>query len=95
MLFRRFWRTPDTLRPQPQEMVSDDEEVGQGASDEQAMGVLFEAAVADLGESEHPLDDATRLASCAGFSNRPEVIAPRLGLPSAVLLQQLFDDGFL
>ena len=39
-------------------MVSDGKEIGHGAGDEQAMGVLIEAAVADLGEAEHPFDDA-------------------------------------
>lgn len=46
MLFTRFLPTPGAQRAQPQETVSDDEEIGQRTSDEQTMGVLVEAAVA-------------------------------------------------
>jgi hypothetical protein len=38
-------------------MPTRDEQIGQGAGDEQAMGVLCEPAIAYLGEGEHPLND--------------------------------------
>jgi hypothetical protein len=37
------------------------ERIGQGAGDEQAMGVLCEPAIAYLGEAEHPLSDPDRM----------------------------------
>src|SRR5260370_8130654 len=37
------------------------EQIGQCAGDEQAMGVLFEPAIAHLGKAEHPLDDPDRM----------------------------------
>ena len=42
-------------------MAARHEKVGQCASDKQAMEVLVQAAIAHLGEAEHPLDDADRM----------------------------------
>jgi hypothetical protein len=42
-------------------MPARDEQIGQGASDEQAMEVLVQPAIAHLGKAEHPLDDSDRM----------------------------------
>ena len=42
-------------------MPACDEQIGQRAGDEQAVGILLQPAVAHLGEAEHPLDDADRM----------------------------------
>ena len=42
-------------------MPAGDEQIGQRAGDEQAVGVLLQPAVAHLGKAEHPLDDADRM----------------------------------
>ena len=52
----------ETLSPlAAQEMPTRDEQIVQGAGDEQAMGVLCEPAIAYLGEAEHPLNDPDRM----------------------------------
>jgi hypothetical protein len=38
-------------------MAARHEQIGQCAGDDEAMCVLFEPAIADLGKAEHPLDD--------------------------------------
>ncbi len=43
------------------ELAARDVEIGQRAGDEQAMGVLGQAAIAHLDEAEHPLDHADRV----------------------------------
>src|SRR6059036_3489109 len=49
----------DTLRlPATQQMAAHHEQVGKRTGHEQAMGVLGQAAIADLREAEHPFDDA-------------------------------------
>jgi hypothetical protein len=56
-------------------MPARDEQIGQGAGDEQAMGVLYELAIAYLGEAEHPLNDLDRMLlytaiSCTVFRSK-------------------------
>src|SRR6056297_541072 len=51
----------DTLRPRHQQSSSDVEQVRECAGDEQPVGVLRDAPVADLAEPEHPLDRADRM----------------------------------
>ena len=52
----------DTLRRlAAQQMAARHEQIGQRAGDEQAMGVLLQPAIAQLGKAEHPLDDADRM----------------------------------
>src|SRR5262252_2060090 len=54
------WR--DTLRLlQAQQTFPHDEEVRQGAGDDQSMGVLRQAAVTHLGEPEDAFDHADRM----------------------------------
>ena len=55
-------QVPGTLRRlAAQEMPAGHEQIGQRAGHEQAMSVLLEAAIADLGEAEHSLDNADRM----------------------------------
>ena len=42
-------------------MAARHEQIGQRASDQQAMEVFIQPAVAQLGKAEHPLDDADRV----------------------------------
>src|SRR5664279_5442757 len=56
---RAGFRALDTLRlSRPHQVVTSHEQVGERAGHEQAMGVLVQAPIADLGEAEHPLDHA-------------------------------------
>lgn len=80
MLIELFLPMPGTLRHQPQETVPDDEEIGQRAGDEQAMGILVEATVADLGEAEHPLDDADDVLDLAAHAGLGAVLSALLAL---------------
>jgi hypothetical protein len=61
-------------------MPTRDEQIGQGAGDEQAMGVLCEPAIAYLGEGEHPLNDPDRMLlytaiSCTVFRGKVNLTA--------------------
>src|SRR6516164_3348051 len=47
--------------PGSQQMPARHKQIGQGAGHEQAMSVLLEPAVADLGKAEHPLDNPDRM----------------------------------
>ena len=56
-------------------MPTRDEQIGQGAGDEQAMGFLCEPAIACLGEAEHLLNDPDRMLlytaiSCTVFRGK-------------------------
>ena len=52
----------DALRPwNSEQVVADDEQIGQRAGDEEAVRVLRDAAVAHLEETEDALDDADRM----------------------------------
>ena len=42
-------------------MAARHEQVGQRAGDQQAMAVLVQPAIAQLGKTEHPLDDPDRV----------------------------------
>ena len=42
-------------------MAARDEQIGQRAGHDQAVGVLRQSAIAHLGEAEHPLDDPDRM----------------------------------
>ena len=52
----------DTLRRlTAQQMPARHEQIGQRAGHQQAMGVLAQPAIANLGKAEHPLDDPDRV----------------------------------
>ena len=59
---RGAWRGANTLRLlAAQQMSARHEQISQGASDNEAMSVLVEPAIAYLGKPEHPLDDPDRM----------------------------------
>jgi len=75
----------DTLRRlAAQEMAARHEQIGQRASDQQAMEVFVQPAVAQLGKAEHPLDDADRMFDAGRtldlvrfFARAPSLMMPR------------------
>src|SRR5262249_20155755 len=65
----------DTLRLlQAQQTFPHDEEVRQGAGDDESMGVLRQAAVTDLGDAYDAFDHADRMLD---FGPRPRLLAIR------------------
>src|SRR5215469_1473521 len=57
-----FGLIADSLtRLSPQYVAARHAQIGQRASDQQAMEVFIQPAVAQLGKAEHPLDDADRV----------------------------------
>ena len=59
---RLLGEAPGALRRlTARQMAAGDEQVGQRAGHQQAMGVLVDAAMAQLGTAEDPLDDADRM----------------------------------
>jgi hypothetical protein len=61
-------------------MVARHKEVSERAGDEQAMCILFQPAIAHLGEAEHPLDDADRM-----FDPRPHFGLGAIFLPLGLI----------
>jgi hypothetical protein len=58
------------------ELAAGDVEIGQGAGDEQAMGVLGQAAIAHLDEAEHTLDHADRVLDLGAHFGFGSVLGP-------------------
>src|SRR2546430_17265514 len=58
---RWFWGQVTLRRWAAQQMSACHEQIGERAGDDEAMSVLFEPAIAQLGEAEHPLDDPDRM----------------------------------
>lgn len=54
-------RRARSRRGEAQQAASGDEQIGERAGDEQAVGVLGDAAIAHFGEAEHALDHADRM----------------------------------
>ena len=68
----------DTLRRlAAQEMAARHKQIGQRASDHQAMEVFVQPAVAQLGKAEHPLDDADRVFDAGPHFGLGAVFRPR------------------
>src|SRR5664279_4007112 len=66
-------------RARPQQLAASHEQIGERARDEQAMRVLVQSPVADLGEAEHPLDNEKRVLDFCSDLRLGPVLRP-LGL---------------
>src|SRR3989304_4649913 len=76
-------RSPDTLRPlRPHQLMPRHEQVGERTGHEQAMRILLQSAVTDLGEAEHPLDDTDAVLDLGPHLRLGPVLRP-LGLVAA------------
>ena len=67
------------MPPAAQQMPAGHEEVGERAGDDEAMGVLGQPPIADLGEAEDPLDDADAVLDLGPHLRLGAVLRP-LGL---------------
>ena len=77
---RAIFQRPGTLRlSDPHQVMPRHEQVGERTGDDQAMGILLQSAVTDLGEAEHPLDDADGVLDLGPYLRLGPVLRP-LGL---------------
>src|ERR1700730_5052994 len=70
------WQIRQITPTAAQQMPARHKQIGEGAGHEQAMGVLIEAAIAHLDETEHPLDDPDRMLDLGSYFGLVTVFRP-------------------
>jgi hypothetical protein len=72
-VYNRRWPSQTDYAPSSHARVmpARHKQIGERAGHDQAMSVLFEAAIAHLGKTEHPLDDPDRMLDPRFREGRP------------------------